>query len=103
MLAFMYDQGKLAEAPASAGDNNESDGTTLQPETKKVREAGEEEEGLQHRRNMRASYTILKDKFMFGEATYKANCAAFEIKIDATTNTTKDNEQDQTMIMMTIC
>ena len=29
MLAFMYDQGKLAEAPASAGDNNESDGTTL--------------------------------------------------------------------------
>ena len=52
---------------------------------------------------MRASYTILKDKFMFGEATYKANCAAFEIKIDATTNTTKDNEQDQTMIMMTIC
>ena len=41
---------------------------------------------------MRASYTALKDQFMFVEATYEANRATFEITIDAATNTTKDNE-----------
>jgi hypothetical protein len=61
---------------------------------KKVREGDEEEEGLkkQMEEYMRASYTALKDQFMFVEATYEANRATFEITIDAATNTTKDNE-----------